>query len=146
MQYIKLISRLGISLGIMITILTGCNDEVTYQSVDCTNCITYRPDTGTLIIRLSIDQDNPTVPVTVYRDRIESNDIRFRDTVALTEIEVPVPLGYYYTVTAQYTSGNDTILAVDGDVIETKKVIGQCETVCWIISGGVLNVAYRKPD
>ncbi|NOY37259.1 MAG: hypothetical protein GXO83_06755 [Chlorobi bacterium] len=125
--------------------LAGCNDEVTYESVDCSTCITYRPDSGDLIIRLTIDAENPQVPVAIYRDRLENNDIRFEDTVSLNELEVSVPLGHYYTVTAEYVSGQDTILAIDGDIIETKKVIGQCETTCWIISGGVLNVQYRKP-
>ena len=128
------------------TFLPGCNEEVTYESVDCSTCITYRPDSGNLIINLTIDAENQQVPVTVYRERLENNDIRYQDTVNTSEFEVFVPLGYYYTVTAEYVSGKDTILVVDGDMIETKKVIGQCETICWIISGGVLNVEYRKPD
>lgn len=138
---------LGLLLTVTSLLLTGgCDDEVTYQSVDCADCIDFRPDSGTLIIKLTIDGDNPAVPVNVFRDRLEYNDLRYQDTVSESELEVLVPLNYYYTVTAEYHSGNDTILVVDGDQIETKKAIGQCETVCWIITGGLINVEYRKPD
>ena len=71
------------------------------------------------------------------------NYIEYADTAATEKIYIDVPLDFYYSVTAEYKSGNKTIFALDGDNIKTKKNIDDCDEKCYYITGGYINVKLK---
>ena len=76
---------------LLLTLLTlsgnflGCETEDWVLSVDCNECYGYVPDSANLIIYLTINQENPSVPITVYKGSLEEGNIEWRDTARTDE-------------------------------------------------------------
>lgn len=86
------------------------------------SCKKTNPDLqeGEVNIKLTINPENPWVPITVYEGNFEKNNIVAEDTVYEKEYSVTLPLGHY-SVTAVYKVGDKTIIAVDGDEISLEE-------------------------
>ncbi len=123
-------------VSVMANLMFSCDEYFSFLEVDCSECYRIKPDNGELIIQVTINNENPEVPIAIYRDKIESGRIRIRDTVSEKTVYIEVPLNHYYSVQAKYKVGNDSVFAVDGERIETHRVTDQCDTTCWIIKGG----------
>ena len=135
---------LMVLLPVIANFIFSCDKNFDFLEVDCSDCYRIRPDSGELIIQVSINNENPEVPIAIYRDRIESGRIRIRDTVSEEKVYIEVPLNHYYSVKAEYKAGNDSIIAVDGDRIKTHRVTDQCDTICWIIKGGKYDLRLKE--
>ncbi len=131
-------------IALLLILLIGINscDKCDMKSTDCSECYTIKPDTGELIIKLTINDENPKVPIVIYKNNIEDNDIEFTDTARSEDYYIDVPINKYYSVTARYKVNDKTIVAVDGDKIKTKKIYS-CDELCWIIKGGYINVKLK---
>ena len=125
-------------------LMFSCDENYDFFEVDCSECYRTKPENSELIINVTINNENPEVPITIYRDKIESGRIRIRDTVSETKIYIEVPLNHYYSVKAEYKMGNDSVFAVDGERIETRRITDQCDTICWIIKGGRYDVRLKE--
>ena len=122
----------------------ACNKETTNQPVDCSQCFAVAPDSGFLALHVTINQENPRIPVTIYQGNIEDHQIKFRDTLRLATAKILMPANQSYAVTATYIRGIDTIIAVDGTKLEVKKAAGQCGKTCYAVLGGYLDLRLRK--
>jgi len=125
-------------------LISSCDENFDFFEVDCSECYRIKPDNGELIIHVTINDENPEVPIAIYRDRIEYGRIRIRDTVSEKTVYIEVPLNHYYSVKAEYKTGNDSIFTVDGDRIKTHRVTDQCDTICWIIKGGKYDLRLKE--
>ena len=112
-------------------------------TVDCDECYYYEPDSGDLIVYLTINSENPMVPLTIYKDKVDDEWIEYIDTAVSSPYYLWVDLDEYYSVKAEYHSGERTIYAIDGDKIKSKFVTETCEFDCWIISDGVIDVELK---
>jgi hypothetical protein len=114
-------------------------DCATYDYSDCN---ASEPSVGLLKADLTINNDNPYVLISVYRGRLEADDLLYTDTVREVEYSVYLELDYYYTVTAEYKSGEKTIIAVGGDEVrKTSEVI--CDSTCWSVREGNVDVRLK---
>ncbi|MBN2681569.1 MAG: hypothetical protein JXR58_03620 [Bacteroidales bacterium] len=102
---------------------------------DYSDCDTWEPFWGELVISLTINEENTLVPVTIYRGKIEENQIIKQCSIRTPTLYYEVPLDEYYTVKAQYKNNGQTIYAIDGDRIY-KKSRKYCDSTCWEIKGG----------
>lgn len=121
----------------------SCLDEINLSGIDCSECYPIRPENGELIIRVTINEENPEVPITVFRDRIETGRLRLRDTAYEKTVYIEVPLNHYYSVKAGYKVGNDSVFSVDGDEFRTHRITDQCDSTCWIVKGGKFNLRLK---
>ena len=112
--------------------------------VDCSDCYQIEPEWGDLFVKLTINDENDFVPLVIYRGNIENDDIEYIDTAYYKEYYLQVPLNKYYSVMAEYISGQDTICAVDGDKIRTKKNYDDCDEECYIVKGGIIDVRLKR--
>jgi hypothetical protein len=112
-------------------------------TVDCDECYSNEPDSGDLIVYVTINNENKRVPLTIYKDQVDDEWIEYVDTAISSPYYLYVALDKYYSVKAEYHSGNQTIYAVDGDKIKTKFVNEACDYDCWVVSGGVINVKLK---
>ena len=135
---------LTVLLLIMAILIISCDKNYDFFEVDCSECYRIKPDNGELIINVTINNENPEVPIAIYRDKIESGRIRIRDTVSEKTVYIEVPLNHYYSVKAKYKVGNDSVFAVDGDRIKTQRVTDQCDTICWIIKSGRYDLRLKE--
>ncbi|MFA4850918.1 MAG: hypothetical protein WC868_11230 [Bacteroidales bacterium] len=126
--------------------ILSCNDN-SDNSVDCStynysDCNTREPFDGKLYINLSINSGNPAVPITIYKGKLEDNDVILKDTVTTDKYDTLLPIDNYYTVTAKYKKGNTVIVAVDGDKISKSKS-KTCDSTCWSVKTASVNVKLK---
>jgi len=135
-------------LVLMVLMVTSCDENIILFEVDCSECYTQRPEYAPLTIELTINEENPEVPFTIYLGEYEKNQIRIEDTAYYSVISVDLIPSRYYSVRAEYHVGDKIVYALDGDEIELVKVTSQCDSVCWVIRGGETDVRlkYEDPD
>lgn len=128
-----------------IIIGNGCEREVPSKlvAVDCYDCFQVRPDSGKLIVTVTINDENPYVPLVIYQGNIEDNNIEFVDTSYTDEYWVRVPVNKYYSIAAKYKSGDKTIFAADGDDFKIKYTENDCDYPCYYYYGGYYDIQLR---
>lgn len=136
------ISFLGIAL-LLLCLCTHCDiedEEDDYcDNYDYSDCITEEPDSGLLELYVTINKENPKVALTIFKGRIEDNDMVIADSTETASYEFNVLLDEYYSAKAVYKSGNKTIIAIDGDRIR-KSSSKTCDSTCWSVHGGYINL------
>lgn len=118
----------------------GCETEDWMLAVDCNDCYGYRPDSAKLIVYLTINAENDSVPLTFYRGEYENGEIDWQDTATSDEFYLFSEMNREYTVTAEYKSGEKTILAFDKDNMFLYDAASECGSPCYIVKGGILDV------
>lgn len=127
--------------------IISCKDTTTDNSVDCStydysDCNSIQPFDGNMHVKLTINSENPAVPLTIYRGKLEDGVVILRDTVSESTYDTLLPVDYSYTVTAKYTKGSSTIIAVDGDKISSSNTV-TCDSTCWSVKPGSVNVRLK---
>jgi hypothetical protein len=137
------IVRTTIIFVLILTSFMSCEDNRSLV-VDCSECYSIEPDSGDLVIYLTIESPYLSVPLTIYKDQVDDDHIEYMDTAYSNPYYLYVDLDEYYSVKAEYSTGTSTIYAVDGAKIKTRFVTESCEYDCWVITGGILNVKLKK--
>jgi len=117
----------------------GCETEDVVFTVDCNDCFGYVPDSADLIIYVTINAENPSVPITVFKGSLEQGEVDWRDTATTSEFYLFSALDEEYTVEATYRSGDRTILAYDGDRMHIYDAGDECGAPCYIVKGGIFD-------
>lgn len=126
--------------------LSNCRSSETDEGLYCINCRAEQPDSERISIKVTINSENPKVPVIIYSGKFYPDrltNIAFQDTVDMAEFTVKVATDKIYSVKAAYRSGKDSIFAIDGGWFETKKIVG-CQNSCWQLVGGNYDVRLKK--
>lgn len=131
MKNITFIKTLFTGLLAFLCIASGCEwlEDPEDRGPAPSDCVEQPFETGLLIIRSTINSQNPSVPIYVFRGSITLNDT---DTVfysTTTMKSLIRPLGEY-SVVAEYLRGNDTIVVFDGDDIDTDET-EYSDKSCW---------------
>jgi hypothetical protein len=111
----------------------SCDDkyeDCTQQDYD--NCRTVKPSVAGVDVLVTLNEENPTVTVKMYRGDFEKGDLvweklyRNRDETEILDTET------YYSFTVTYQRGNETITAVDGGEVKIRSY-QMCELRCYEI-------------
>ena len=123
-----------------------CSVDDAEGSLYCYNCITTEPDTAEMVIKLTINEQNPAVQLTIYQGEFNTsgqNEVLRIDTITVSNYTIYMHTNKTYSVTATYQSGNRKIMAVDGGVFNRQEQTG-CETTCWQLIGGSYDVQLKE--
>ncbi|MDF1576301.1 MAG: hypothetical protein P1P86_14020 [Bacteroidales bacterium] len=123
---------------------TACEPEDWLLTVACDDCYGYKPDSADLIIYLSLDAENDSVPLTFYRGNYEEGIIDWQDTATTEEFYLYSKMDATYTVRATYRSGDRIIEAFDADHMHLYNADEECGSPCYIVKGGIFDL--RLPD
>ncbi|MBU0765432.1 MAG: hypothetical protein KJ607_11420 [Bacteroidetes bacterium] len=143
----RILNITAIFIFIFLAIITGCEPD--YSDLDCSECYRIKPEWGALNVDVTINNENDSVPVIIYRGKPEDNDIEWVDTAVSKDYIIDVPIatkGRYYSIAAYYKVGENTVIAVDGDEIKSVKTTTACDTTCWYISGGSIDVRLKYTE
>lgn len=132
-----------IQLLVCLSVIIGFSSCEDFYSVDCSECYQEKPEWGPLIIDVTINDENPYVPIIIFNNKIEDQDTDWVDTIRELHDTIDVRVNKDYSVVARYIVDNDTILAVDGDKLKIKKITEACDETCWIYSGGHVNLELK---
>jgi hypothetical protein len=116
---------------VMVFILPQCKDKLE----DCTQydydrCNTERPVNASVKVNLTINQENPYTVLHWYEGFWEENRLKRIDTISNKFRWYVFDVEKYYTVTATYKKGNNTIIAVDGGSVKVNSYQA-CEYTCY---------------
>ena len=140
----KVNSHIKALIVLVLLTLAGSCDEYLGLTVDCDDCWGFKPDSADLLIYLTIGQDNPEVPIVIYRGNFEDGEVDFVDTARASTYTLYSAVDQYYSVTAEYKVDGKTIIAVDGDVMKAKDASSSCEFDCWIITDGKFSLQLKS--
>ena len=118
----------------------SCEPENWVLEVDCNDCYGYAPDSANLIIHLTINAENDSVPLSFYLGDYENGEIDWQDTATNSEFYLYSKINKAYTVTATYKSGEKTIIAFDADEMILYNGKNECGAPCYIVKGGILDL------
>ena len=121
----------------------SCNNNPSTDCDESINCLSTEPLSGNLNIRVSPDAENPAVVITVYFGQFENGEVYFTDTLTGKSVTYPVYLDQYYSASAKYLSGQDTVYAIDGDRVDLNYAVN-CGYDCWTITEGNLDLRLAK--
>ena len=124
--------------------ITGCEQEDLDIYTDCDNCLDQIPDSADLWIDLTINDENPLVPLEFYIGDYEDGEIYRVDTVDEEFIALPAEIGTYYSVKAKYQVDGKTLYAIDGDKLKVVNGDEECGPPCYYITAGTLDVRIKE--
>jgi hypothetical protein len=128
----------------LLLIVYACSEKIFTEGVNCEECYQEKPDSADLIIELTVNDIYDSIPLIVYRDKVEDNDIEWIDTAYESPFYLLVPVNKDFSVAAEYINDDSKIIAIDGTKIKIKHVSGECDEDCWIIEGDELNVKLKN--
>jgi len=128
-----------------ILIPMSCEDTTIF--VDCSKCYTEKPIEGTLKVKISYNNENLSVPITIYLGDIEDGNIlqqyiTFGDTNHSYYYD-GAEFGQYYSVVATYQKSGRTIKVVDGKKLRVRLDNSSCDNSCYVIEGDEFDVTLK---
>lgn len=144
MRKIKHISSVVLIVILVISIkISGCEQEDLDFYIDCNDCLSAIPESANLIIYLTINDENPFVPLILYRGDFEDNIEDYRDT-AYEEIHtIYSEMDMSYSIKATYQVDGKPYVAIDGDKMTTENGDEECYSPCYIIRGGTFDLRIK---
>ncbi len=133
-----------ISILMAMFTLPGCGEDPLNLIVDCSECYQEEPDSADLIIIFTINEENDSVPFTVFRGKVEDGNVEFTDTATTSTWYVYVPVNEYYSVQATYKTGTKTVVAIDGEKLRTRLVVDECDRECYVIRDGKYDLKLKE--
>lgn len=123
---------------------SACEPENWSLNVDCADCYGYAPDSANLIINLTINAENDSVPLTFYLGDYEEGVIDWQDTATTADFYLYSKIGSSYTVRATYQSGNQIIEAFDAGDMILYNANSECGSPCYIVKGGIFDLQLQE--
>lgn len=103
------------------------------------NCTTLPPTTATLTLNITVNVENPRVPVAVYFGDASDSLLYFVDTLSTAVQAYTVDIDTRYSAVAQYRRGALTILAIDGDRTRLTSS-DDCGDTCYDVDDASMNL------
>lgn len=129
---------------IALAILTPSSCEDYKLFVDCDKCFTDLSEKYSIELKVTIDEENPYVPITFYNGKIDDGKIIDTDTIYATPYyTIDVKFGEYYSAIAKYSHKGRVIYAVDGRKLSKKLDKSSCNNSCYVIRGDVLDLTLK---
>jgi hypothetical protein len=129
--------------------LIACSDTSTTDSdedndlpLSPENCEVDRPPLGPLKVKVTIDGEFKTVPITVYRGDIEDNVIELETTMTKPERTLQMDVNRDYSVIALYVIGPDTVAVLDSDDISRENKEYR-DRYCWEVPAATVDLRLR---
>lgn len=119
-------------------IILAC--EQTDTSKDCYD---EKPDSGYFHIKVTINQENPVVPLKVYEGKYETKKLILFDSLFYDTVTVKLKVEQYYTFVATYTHKNKIIKAIDGKKIHVYSNTDNSGNTCWKVEKSSVNLTLK---
>lgn len=140
-----MLNKSTLYIFVLLTItLFGCDKKWTWATdADCSECKLAEQKKDFINIEITLNSDNPVVPIEVYNGDINDNNLAFLDTAKTTLYKREVAIGNKYTFLAKYKSGNRIINAIDATILTTYNIEGECNIACWVVRNNKLDLRLK---
>jgi hypothetical protein len=124
--------KVSILLAMIAVMLTSCtkNNNGGQECNQNIICYTSPPSTLFVVLRISPSPDGTPVKIRMYEGNVD-NGVLFDsfETMALEETYI-LPVNQRYSAEAEYSDGEITIIAVDGDRLN-RESFENCDQTCY---------------
>ena len=124
--------------------MSSCEQEDLDFYIDCDYCLDSIPEWDTLWVSVTINDENPYVPLTFYLGDIETGAEDWVDTAYDNSFWLVSEVGVEYSVKATYILNGEPVIAVDSDRLKVVDGEGECYPPCYYIRGGTLDVELKE--
>lgn len=112
-------SLVGILLGLL---APACSEEERNELPFAPDtCEENKPERGPYSVRVTLNPENPQVPIAIFFGDIEEDHLALRDTLTVPYQTYDLFVDETYAATALYLSGPDTFLVIDAAGLEASK-------------------------
>lgn len=121
------------------------SDDLGNINTDDENCdcvIRYEPETYDVKLKLTINDQNSEVPVTVFYGNVERKKVAAEIKASSDEAIINLSTNEEYTYLAKYLKGSDTIYVPIKAKLSTSNYICHDDT-CWSVSNNVINLKLK---
>ncbi len=125
-------NRIILFLSVSIS-LCSCKEKIFTGNVDCDKCYDTEYDSVDLNVDVTINDKYPRVPIVLFRENVEENQVDWVDTAYADKYYVRVAVDQKYSVRLEYAYNSDTTYVVDGTTVKMKRVSDACDNECWVI-------------
>ena len=131
-------------IAFCLALLTSSCDLELLESTNCSDCYIEKPADAYVDIKVTINNENPYVPIELYLGDFEKENLIYRDTATSATYTTILEMHNSYSVVAKYQSKSRIIYVVSGEKLRTKKDYDSCEEVCYTIKGDVIDVRLKE--
>ena len=138
------ILRLILPVLLFVLIVFSCEQDPFIFDVNCDECYYPEPDTADLILNFTINDENPYVPYQLFIGNAESGELDWTDTAYSETVYLAAAVNKDYSLKAFYKRDGIVVVSVDGDRLKTTRTSDVCDTECYIIKGGILDLRLKN--
>lgn len=131
-------SKFLLFLGAVVLLLAASDCKKGYIYLG--DCYSDQPDEASITIKLTLNDENYKIPLTIYQGTIDSGIIISRDTVSVESYTLTEPVNRYYSAVAEYKSGKRIIKVVDGTKLDVSTSTQEDGSTCYQVTGDKLNL------
>lgn len=115
-----------------------------YKNGECDSfeCITIKPTTGYIDIKLTDVGSSGSVPIIIYEGDIDDNNIVLQDTLDTTAYYYELPVDKKYSGAAYYKKAGITTIVTDGTKIKLNGY-RECLEKCYSVKDGDLDLRLK---
>ena len=131
---------------LLLLVQTACERPSTavLGGIDCTECYQNKPEWGPINITVTINDENPAIPLTIYFGNIEENNVDTTVFVETPDYWIDVRPDFYYSLSAEYKVGDKKVFVIDGDELASRYTSTGCNEPCYYFKGGNFDVRLRE--
>ncbi len=111
--------------------------------VNCDECYTDEPSEAELLVKITINNENPKVPLAIYQGTFDTGEEIAQDTVTTESFYIFVKTKKMYTVVAEYHKNGKIIRVVNGHKIKTYLDNESCDSPCYVVTGTTLDARLK---
>lgn len=120
--------------------LVSCEDFAETLFVDCGSCYRDEPNYAEVVVELSITNENPFVPITVYFGNYEDGVIAESDTAYSAFFYFYLPVDKKYTFKATYKKDGLNYYVINGTKLRTRLDTESCSNPCYYVIGDEIDL------
>ena len=120
--------------------LNSCEDMIERLSVDCSNCYTQKPDYFDVELRITIEDGNNKIPVTVYYGSYEDGNVAASDTAISESLKFNLPVDEDYSFKATYKKDGVNYYVINGTKLRARADYESCDETCYYITGDYVDM------
>lgn len=111
--------------------------------INCDECYTEEPTDAELQVKVTINSENPVVPLTIYEGTFDTGEEIARDTATTESFYIFVKTKKLYTAVAEYRKNGKIIKVVNGHKIKTYLDSESCDSPCYVVTGTTLDARLK---
>ena len=110
----------------------------------CSKCVSDSNGNAKLCVHISLTESFPQAyPVKIYEGPLENNNLLYDTLMYYDYCEFPVMPDKQYTVTASYTIGDKSYIAVDSARPKIKYDDSSCDVPCYYVYDNIIDLRLK---